>query len=781
MIKKIFTLLCLCLLCIGSAWGEEVTLASWNFTSGTAGTNYPSNKTNFSATGGSCTGSTFYLEGSGSTWNSTKGYAFTAVTSITITIKASEAIAKGTKITFKVTTFYNKSDNAPMKGFDLTCKEGTGSYVTTGLSVTNWSLSNSSAEKTVSYTTQNDIAKDGTIALKLAQTGKAGSGQGYMGPIVVTSEAAATEPCTVTFNAGTNGTCTTTSLTETSANAGVTLPACTANDGYVFKGWAEEGGSVVGQAGDTYKPSSDCTLYAVYNKTYVLTITQPADGGTLTVKNGDTQLETGANVEVGTNLTCEVTNIPEGKRFSRFYAKWGEGEKENKYKQTNPVTFENLTKDVLPANISALEVYVTYQDLAICTIDYKVNGVSTGTQENVYEGTALVFPAVGDLGGKVFVGWSETEISTPIDEIPTLVETASLTASEDKTYYAVFATVAVGELESKSSTLTIKTSTAPGTPWTDSSTGVKWSYQNVTFKDDNVAGMPNGSYVSIALPANATATKLTITRTGNQWSTSNISIALSGTSKTFNDAGYYTFTDADNKLGTYTLTATNKSSKVAYIDNIKIEFSAQSVTYSGYCTTVTPLAQNVTISSVGWATACLPFNATVSDNATAYYVTTSGSTLNKVEANVIPAGEGVLLKSNEGGAATVTFTETAVAADNIEAKGGNFMKGSDEVKVFDESGFKYYILANDETRGLGFYWQKGTAGTSVTCAAGKAVLAVPAGSEAKEGFPFDEEPTGISESMVNGQSTVVYNLNGMKVDKNYNGIVIMNGKKYMNK
>lgn len=72
---------------------------------------------------------------------------------------------------------------------------------------------------------------------------------------------------TVTFNAGSNGTCATTSLTESEVGAGVVLPAVTANSGYTFLGWATQSGATIadaGQAGETYKPSRNITLYAVY-------------------------------------------------------------------------------------------------------------------------------------------------------------------------------------------------------------------------------------------------------------------------------------------------------------------------------------------------------------------------------------------------------------------------------------------------------------------------------------------------------------------------------------
>ena len=81
---------------------------------------------------------------------------------------------------------------------------------------------------------------------------------------------------TVTFNAG-SGTCDDESLTETSGGAGVTLPtanppAACATDGWEFAGWWTEEVSSTNtspgtllNAGDTYNPTSDITLYAVYS------------------------------------------------------------------------------------------------------------------------------------------------------------------------------------------------------------------------------------------------------------------------------------------------------------------------------------------------------------------------------------------------------------------------------------------------------------------------------------------------------------------------------------
>ena len=89
----------------------------------------------------------------------------------------------------------------------------------------------------------------------------------------------ATETFTVTFDAGSNGTCATTSLTEATPGAGVTLPAVTANSGYSFNGWftAATAGTKAGDAGDTYHPEEDVTLYAQYSELAVPTISIDAD------------------------------------------------------------------------------------------------------------------------------------------------------------------------------------------------------------------------------------------------------------------------------------------------------------------------------------------------------------------------------------------------------------------------------------------------------------------------------------------------------------------------
>lgn len=87
-------------------------------------------------------------------------------------------------------------------------------------------------------------------------------------------ESAVTTKYTVTFDIGLNGTFATDETftnqnqrVEATAGAGIILPDVKANDGYTFKGWATSLGATIvdaGEAGANYKPTADCTLYAIY-------------------------------------------------------------------------------------------------------------------------------------------------------------------------------------------------------------------------------------------------------------------------------------------------------------------------------------------------------------------------------------------------------------------------------------------------------------------------------------------------------------------------------------
>lgn len=192
----------------------------------------------------------------------------------------------------------------------------------------------------------------------------------------------------------------------------------------------------------------------------------------------------------------------------------------------------------------------------------------------------------------------------------------------------------------------------------------------------------------------------------------------------------------------------------------------------------------VEISKVGYATAYIPFNAIISNEANdvkAYYVTVLGNNaqLNEIE-GTIPANTGVVLK---GSAGTVTFTESAGNLANVE---GNLLIGTTNAagETFNNSEYTYYtyyILSTDEYgKNVGFYWDPySNDGDAANCAQYKAVLAV-SGSTAPSFFTFDDATAINAISNVKTRS-VRYNLNGQAVGEDYKGIVIVNGKKMFNK
>ena len=105
-----------------------------------------------------------------------------------------------------------------------------------------------------------------------------GAGESYTPSANITLYAQWGKPCTVTYNAN-GGSCDTTS--EKYTGTALTLPTPT-RDGYWFIGWhdAAEGGTKIGEAGATYNPNGEITLYAHWQEKVEYTVTYDANGGT---------------------------------------------------------------------------------------------------------------------------------------------------------------------------------------------------------------------------------------------------------------------------------------------------------------------------------------------------------------------------------------------------------------------------------------------------------------------------------------------------------------------
>lgn len=105
-----------------------------------------------------------------------------------------------------------------------------------------------------------------------------GAGDSYTPSANITLYAQWGKPCTVTYDAN-GGSCGTAS--EKYTGTALTLPTPT-RDGYWFVGWydAAEGGNKIGDAGTTYNPSGEITLYAHWQEKVEYTVTYNANGGT---------------------------------------------------------------------------------------------------------------------------------------------------------------------------------------------------------------------------------------------------------------------------------------------------------------------------------------------------------------------------------------------------------------------------------------------------------------------------------------------------------------------
>lgn len=639
--------------------------------------------------------------------------------------------------------------------------------------------------------------------------------------------AAATTAYTVTFDGNGHGTPASASLTEANAGAGITLPGCSADAGYSFKGWADAADATsanVGAAGASYNPTDDVTLYAYYVPTYTLTITQPAAGGTLTVSDANGALATGATVEVGTNLTCEVTDIPEGKRFSRFYVNYdGDG---SIYKSTNPATFDNIPT----SGITAAEVTVSYMDLAQYTINYMVNGVNTNAQENVWEGTTLEFPTPEAINGKSFIGWIEETIDGTTNTAPSFVNIEGLTATANKTYYAVFANVTPGDATTTTDVLTRETTGVDDGATTYSA----WSNKTAT-SDAVYAGSSAGGNNSIQLRNNSnpgsgkTATydgiitttsggkakKVVVVWDSNTTDGRTLNVYGKNTAYTSVQSVFDTGTQGTelgtivkgtsttlNITGDYKFIAFASKSGAMYITSISIDWeNGTPDSYADYCTTVAlPVVYTYEVLAFSaqdgdgayWATFSSEKDAFIdADEVIAYAVTAAGSSLSlngdaftdetidipsdgEFHGLWIPANTGALLYSTSDEISYYIVDNANVAA--ITASNDLYPASKDKSEL---SGYKFYMLAYGDAEltpsTLGFYWGAAEGGT-FDSRVGSAYLAVK--ETLARGFSFSEDTEALETIEVNA-ATTIYTLNGVKVNELQKGLNIVNGKKVM--
>lgn len=570
----------------------------------------------------------------------------------------------------------------------------------------------------------------------------------YHGALYIYKISAATEAFTVTFNAGTNGTCSTSSLDESAANAGVELPTCTPNAGYAFIGWSTANPATdktlvtVGNDGK-YHPTANTTLYALYKAIYTVTITTP-ENGTLVMKDGETLVTSGAQIIEGTVLTAEPTP-----NTGYIMRNW-QAVDATTHTYTTSFTYTVNSDVTFKANFDPAPTY---------TINYMVNGVNTNPQEDVYEGTALSFPKPSAINGNNFMGWI-TDPSTIAS--PTFVKTADLKATQDITYYAVFAKEVTTTFDPNDLTNTPSTGSLT---WTDSNTGVALT-------------LSAGQLYTSGTPKTFTVTK----GTSNyfQITSSNviteIVTEISGTSYKINKTVTGATLSTDGTTQTIT-SSTLKNIKAYATSGNQIRATSIVVTTLGDYSLAPLGTASISVSAAGYSTYYNSAAAYVMPEGMEGYVWNDGLKLQYNEGNVVPAGVALVLKADEGNY-TLNFTTGG------DAPSFNDLEGTDDATdIANDEAYYFYALSKGKAGSanagkVGFFFMNET-GAAFHNSAHKAYLKLLKSAGAKS-YIFDifDEDTEDAIKAIDATSTEqVYDLAGRRVSKATKGIFIVNGKK----
>lgn len=185
-------------------------------------------------------------------------------------------------------------------------------------------------------------------------------------------------------------------------------------------------------------------------------------------------------------------------------------------------------------------------------------------------------------------------------------------------------------------------------------------------------------------------------------------------------------------------------------------------------------AQEVT--EVGWTSMYLDYNYTLPAGATAFYASKSeGSKITLVPIKgVIPANEGVVIKAEKNCVLSAIKTDK----DPTTTITNNLLRGTLTDISVPEDGV--YVLSPATTESCPVFQNY----TGTTLGANKAYI-LKSDVAAGDVLNFEFAGTATAIDRVNVQptkaSSIRYNLNGQAVGADYKGIVIMNGKKVLNK
>jgi len=419
--------------------------------------------------------------------------------------------------------------------------------------------------------------------------------------------------------------------------------------------------------------------------------------------------------------------------------------------------------------------------------------ILSGTQKTQYEVNETF-----SSEGLVVNGYYNDDTTSPIEAGDYNVTAPDMTSAGIKDV-----TVAVGEVSNTypvaiyntsvaDYTLDMTTATYDANP-TDAQ--VLWTKENITVKAEQNEGtkvtnfLPgyNGSTVTSTrlyknniltfTPSNATIARIVITTT-----TENYASALS--------SNEWTNAKAMAEGATVTMIPTNGANAITGtlanttgIETIKFyyESATATITLNAACTDGSKVYGTYSNSSAF----VVPANLTVS----AVSVDGEGKLVvsNYSNNEVVPANTGVMVSADKWEIGTQDFKVLLTSGAGV-VKSNNLLRPSGDAGITaaqmasKDANCLYYRLTMHNGKTIGFWWGAEN-GAAFDLAANKAYLAVPNGTNVKASFwVTDDDATVVSSvSATLDENAPVYNLSGQRVSHTTKGIVIHNGKKYLNK
>lgn len=415
-----------------------------------------------------------------------------------------------------------------------------------------------------------------------------------------------------------------------------------------------------------------------------------------------------------------------------------------------------------------------------------------------------------DVNGKVFVGWTNSEIAAEQNDAPSVLFTSVDDAPvvlHNITYYAVFAKAGGKVVEAETEDTKFDNSYKEYC-------GVNNGLKNVGngIKKNKIWDALSNEVVKLKVyhVSNGEADVLTlalINENGKVVTSKDIETTELGNST--KAAGYSAYVElqANSSVTGYSVTLKTLNSYGTSVGKVTREVVEGT---SGYCTTVAAAAEPTYTKQTpltfraednGYYATFSNDKVTfiTSDNSEAYKIVVSDGNIVKtkfdevsadingeaVKGYFIPANTGVLLYSLAETADYYTVEHKTV--DDISSADNMLEPAPKDGGVFAfNEGYKYYKLAYnyyDKHEGLGFYYGADNGGAFYV-KAGTAYLAVPeANTAGAKGFAFNGEATGIEGVNANVENAkAIYNLNGQRVASMAKpGLYIVNGKKVVRK